>query len=137
MMIFVGNRVHPGTTGLHIQARPQAWVAALGSVPVLKPSGGMVQMMQRLVADRKAGKPMDEQLFAGYRLAYETMLSGLDLSPGKLLDANGAPVPINATLVCTCSREEAAAGRCHRKWATVFLEAAGWECFVDWQVENG
>jgi hypothetical protein len=137
MRIFVGNRVHPGTTGLHIQARPQAWVAALGSVPVLKPSGGMVTMMQRLVAERKAGKPLDEKLFAGYRLAYETMLKGLDLSPGKLLDANGDAVGINVTLICTCSREEAAAGRCHRKWATVFLEAAGWECFVDWQVENG
>jgi hypothetical protein len=137
MRLFIGNRVHPGSVGYHIQARPLAWVAELGSVPALKPSGGMVQMMQRLVADRKAGKPLDEQLFAGYRLAYETMLSGLDLSPGKLLDANGAPVPINATLICTCSREEAAASRCHRVWTAPFLEAAGWEVFVDWQVENG
>lgn len=135
MMIFVGNRVHPGTTGLHVQARPVGWVAALGSVPVLKPSGGMVTMMQRLVADRKAGKPLDEKLFAGYRLAYETMLSGLDLAPGKLLDANGDVVGINATLICTCAREEAAAGRCHRTWATAFLERAGWEVFVDWQGE--
>ena len=133
MRIFVGNRVHPGSVGLHIQARPVGWVAEMGSVPALKPSGGMVQMMQRLVADRKAGKPLDEKLFAGYRLAYETMLKGLDLSPGKLLDANGVAVGINATLICTCAREEAAAGRCHRTWLAPFLERAGWEVFVDWQ----
>ena len=136
MRIFVGNRVHPGSVGLHIQARPVGWVAEMGSVPALKPSGGMVQMMQRLVADRKAGKPLDEKLFAGYRLAYETMLKGLDLAPGKLLDANGVAVPQNATLICTCAREEAAAGRCHRRWLAPFLERAGWEVFVDWQEEK-
>jgi hypothetical protein len=133
MRIFVGNRVHPGTTGLHIQARPLAWVAELGSVPALKPSGGMVQMMQRLVTERKQGLPLDEKLFAGYRLAYETMLAGLDLSPGKLLDANGDAVGVNVTLICTCSREEAAAGRCHRTWLMPFLDRAGWEVWKDWE----
>ena len=133
MRIFVGNRVHPGTVGLHIQARPPKWLAEMGSVPVLKPSGGMVEMMKRLVEDRKAGKPMDEQLFAGYRLAYETALSGLDLSPGKLLDARGVSVPADVTLICTCSREEAAAERCHRTWLCRFLDRAGWEIWKDWE----
>jgi hypothetical protein len=39
MRIFVGNRVHPGTVGLHIQARPPKWLAEMGSVPVLVQAG--------------------------------------------------------------------------------------------------
>jgi hypothetical protein len=134
MRIYIGNRVHPGTVGLHIQARPPAWLAqaAVGSVPILKPSGGMVQMMERLVADRKAGKPADFTLFQGYRIAYDAQLRAADLRPGSLLDAAGVPVPEDVTLICTCAREEAKAGKCHREWAAFWLDRAGWEVYCDW-----
>ena len=137
MRIFVGNRVHPGTVGMHIQARPPAWLAELGSVPALKPSGGMVQMMQRLVADRKEGKPLDTVLFQGYRIAYDQQLREAlargALSPGRLAGADGVPVLPDVTLICTCSRDEARAGRCHRAWLVTWLDWAGWdEIICDW-----
>ena len=137
MRIFIGNRAHPGTVGLHIQARPQAWMAALGSVPVLKPQGEMIGMMAKLVAARRAGEAMDRRLFLDYRAAYGQHMRAVWearlLAPGKLVDAAGAPVPGEVTLLCTCSREEAAAGRCHRRWSAFWLEKAGWsEIYCDW-----
>jgi len=137
MRIYVGNRAYPGTVGLHIQARPPAWLAEMGSVPVLKPSGGMTQMMARLVADRKAGLPVDPVLFQGYRVAYWEHLRDAfeagSLAPGRMVDARGAMVPPDVTLICTCSREEARAGRCHRAWLVPWLDRAGWEEVIcDW-----
>lgn len=60
MKIYLGNKVHPGTTGLHIQARPASWLAELGSVPILKPTEAMVPLVMALVQDRKGtGDPYD------------------------------------------------------------------------------
>lgn len=41
------------------------------------------------------------------------------------------PVPGGATLICACSREAAAAGRCHRVIAADLLKRAGWSVVLD------
>lgn len=41
------------------------------------------------------------------------------------------PVPDGATLICACSREAAAAGRCHRVIAADVLRIAGWRVILD------
>jgi hypothetical protein len=132
MRIFLGNKVHPGTTGLHIQARPASWLADFGSVPILKPTEAMVPLVMALVQDRKDKKPVDMRKVGDYHFAYDAHLRGKDLRPGKLLNHIGKPVGPDHTLICTCSREESAAGRCHRVWATFWLEEAGWEVYGDW-----
>ena len=40
-------------------------------------------------------------------------------------------VPDGATLICACSREAAAAGRCHRVIAADLLKRAGWSVVLD------
>lgn len=40
-------------------------------------------------------------------------------------------VPDGATLICACSREAAAAGRCHRVIAADMLKRAGWSVVLD------
>lgn len=35
------------------------------------------------------------------------------------------------TLCCACSRDDAAAGRCHRVWAAAALVRAGWRVILD------
>lgn len=40
-------------------------------------------------------------------------------------------VPDGATLICACSREAAAAGRCHRVIAADLLKRAGWAVVLD------
>lgn len=40
-------------------------------------------------------------------------------------------VPDGATLICACSREAAAADRCHRVIAAVLLKRAGWSVVLD------
>lgn len=59
-----------------------------------------------------------------------------DLKPGDLLaQANGGrgliEVKAGDTLVCSCDREKASAGRCHRVWAGVLLAGHGWRVFLD------
>lgn len=43
----------------------------------------------------------------------------------------GMVVPDGATLICACSREAAAAGRCHRVIAADLLKRAGWTVVLD------
>jgi len=128
--IFIGRQAHPGTVGLHVQARPVAAVAGLGSVPALVPGPEVGAVVARILADRRAGREPD---WTAFRVAYTAQLRAVDLSPGVLVDLAGQPVPADVTLVCTCSREDARAGRCHRVVAAEFLDRAGWEVYCDWQ----
>ncbi len=43
----------------------------------------------------------------------------------------GVLVPDGATLICACSRQAAAAGRCHRVIAADLLKRAGWSVVLD------
>ena len=133
MRIFIGRQARPGTVGLHIQARPVAAVAGLGSVPELVPGPEATAAVARIVADRRAGREPD---WTAFRVAYTAQLRAVDLSPGMLLDATGQPVGADATLICTCSLEDARAGRCHRVIAADWLDRAGWEVYCDWQEER-
>ena len=136
MKIYVGSGIFPGTVGLHIQARPPAALAEMGSVPVLKPSGGVADAMRRMALDRRDGKPVDVLLLQTCRVAYQQHLREAlargDLAPGRMVDADGVVVE-GVTLVCTCSPDEARAGRCHRAWIVEWLDRAGWdEIHCDW-----
>lgn len=141
MRIFVGNRAHPGTTGMHVMGRPGEAVAALGSVPALKPGAAVVDALRAVSAAIKAGRD-PFQGWQSARIAYdqqlrEALAAGV-LAPGKMVDAAGVAVPGEVTLICTCSREEAAAGRCHRAWLVPWLERAGWEeIYCDWLGVSG
>jgi len=56
------------------------------------------------------------------------------LSPGKLVaDAGGGLVVVASgdTVCCSCARSEAAAGRCHRRWAAERLAESGWNVVLD------
>jgi hypothetical protein len=72
-----------------------------------------------------------------YRELVEGKLRENDLRPGHLAawfgDLHEAVVD-GDTLLCACSREEAAAGRCHRVWLAEQLVAAGWRVVLDGQV---
>lgn len=136
MKIYLSNRAFPGTAAIGIQARPLAWMAALPTVPAFVPAGPAIGLMARLVADRKAGKEHDPVLFGDYRIAYEAGVRTWRnrLAPGVLADSAGTLIGDAAvTLICTCSREEARAGRCHRVWAAQWLERAGWEVWEDYR----
>lgn len=87
--------------------------------------------------------------------AYEAALYGLwevqlalgRLAPGSMSYGHSSPtrgvpwdggfwthtgsVPDGATLICACSREAAAAGRCHRVIAADLLKRAGWTVVLD------
>lgn len=77
-----------------------------------------------------------------YRERYEATIEhlfSLDvLAPGRLCvpedvfkGRKAIMVADGDTLCCTCSKEEAAAGRCHRAWAAPFLVRAGWNVVLD------
>jgi hypothetical protein len=61
-----------------------------------------------------------------------------DLKPGKLtwepfnlFSDEKEPVKDGDTLCCVCSRAQAAKGECHRAWAAVVLQEAGWTVVLD------
>ncbi len=79
-----------------------------------------------------------------YRERFVARLEPAEIGPGSLLadfdDGDewegigsypGRFVADGDTLCCACSRDEAAAGRCHRVWAAEALAAAGWRVVLD------
>jgi UDP-2,3-diacylglucosamine pyrophosphatase LpxH len=56
------------------------------------------------------------------------------LAPGELIVVTAGEdilVQDGDTLCCACSRDEAAAGRCHRVWVAEALAKAGWAVVLD------
>lgn len=107
---------------LHIMAAPRAWEQGDGRVPALIPPLPWVR-------EAKAGAlPMQE-----YQARYTLRLSQRQLGPGLLWTTGdgGSDVRDGDTLICACSREAAADGRCHRVWAARALQAAGWRVVLD------
>lgn len=71
-----------------------------------------------------------------YRARYlELLAERAPLLGPRNLEADGPwgeqSVRDGDTLICACSREAAAAGRCHRVWAAEALAAAGWRVVLD------
>lgn len=105
--------------------RPQYGEAGEGTV------GDLVPVLA-CVRDVKAGRmPWKE-----YRDLYLSDIRGRlrRLRPGSL-DAwhsnTRIPVADGDTLICCCSRAAAADGKCHRAWAAVALQEAGWTVVLD------
>lgn len=103
-----------------IMAAPRQWEQGDGRVQLLAPELGQLRAIQ-------AGLITVEQ----YRRRYLAKLQGRELRPGLLLTHNGARVADGDTLCCSCSREAAAEGRCHRVWAAERLVWAGWRVILD------
>jgi len=139
------RRLHGPGRRYSIMAKPRRWERGDGVCIVLVPqTSEEVRLLDELVAARRHGLHED-RVVAAYRRALEQRwaeaLTAGHLSPGKLgagvnLAGGGAgaePVCDGDTLLCACSREDAAAGRCHRAWAAPFLVRAGWRALLDGQ----
>ncbi len=124
------SRRTPGCHGpgrkLTIMAAPRQWEHGDGSVARLTPS---VQDL-RDVKDRLLAFEDYRQIFTD--LAEKHRSEGR-LTPGVLVTTadGGKHVQDGDTLCCACSRDDAAAGRCHRAWAAPLLVAAGWRVVLD------
>lgn len=147
MKLYVANHSSHKTPGHHgtrkkfnIQARPRHWENQDGQVKVLTPEPDDLHDVQ------VRNCTMDD-----YRQRWWTRLpdkamyqsKGL-LQPGKLKAWVGVPpkegvwdgrvtTPVRDgdTLLCSCSRAEAAQGRCHRVWAAKALLLWGWDVVLD------
>lgn len=100
------RNLHGPAKKLTIMAKPRHWEHGHGRVPALTPCAGWLGALQ-------AGTMSMED----YRGRFEARLADHDLTPGGLVViANGdhSPVTDGDTLLCACSRANAAAGRCHR-----------------------
>lgn len=101
-----------------------------GTVPALVPPLEWVRATKALEMD------LDD-----YRTRYEARLREKlpELGPGRLafgLEPNIGTRFVQAgdTLICSCSREQAHHGRCHRVWAAHILREAGWSVVLDGQL---
>lgn len=128
--IYLSNWSSARTPGHHgpgrkltIMAAPRRWEHGAGPVPQLTPEESDVRAA-------KSGAMSVEM----YREVYEQRLRGEDLRPGPLwtrTDDWQESVRDGDTLCCACSRDAAAAGRCHRVWAAPALVRAGWRVILD------
>lgn len=113
---------------LSIMARPRAWEWGDGRVGLLVPDAlDLVEHQEgRMSLDRYR-----ERFLARVR---RDARDGL-LAPGILTWTDGTslsgPVLDGDSLLCACSRADAAAGRCHRAWAAPWLVRAGWRVILD------
>lgn len=110
-----------------IMARPRTWEHGAGRVEVLTPTYRALSMYQSR-----------QMSILAYQKQFEDTCEGLLndglLAPGSLAwenDTESGPVVDGDTLCCSCSRAEAAAGRCHRVWAAPYLVKAGWRVILD------
>lgn len=128
--IYLSNWSSHRTPGHHgpgrkltIMARPRRLEHGEGRVPALTPD-------PLDLVDVKAGRlPV-----SAYRERFLAAHGAKDHTPGELtaaLPEVSRPVADGDTLCCSCSRAEAAAGRCHRVWAAELLQAAGWRVVLD------
>jgi hypothetical protein len=120
------KKIHGPGRKLSIMAMPRPWEHGDGRIPCLTPDS----VDLRLVRDGHIG--IDE-----YRRRFEAKVAESEdrLKPGILgatTRFSGAfAVRDGDTLCCACSRDDAAAGRCHRVWAAEALARAGWRVILD------
>lgn len=123
------------STGMHgrgrlltIMAAPRSWEHGVGCVPTLTPELADLRALQH-----------GELTLASYRERLERKISGdiVGLKPGNLdaylphLSGARSSVQDGDTLCCSCSREAASKGECHRVWAAHALVKAGWRVVLD------
>ena len=130
------RRLHGPGRVWTIMARPRTWERGIGRVAALSPIVALTPLMQAAIAERKAGIDGGPAL-AVYRSAFDARLAIMDLRPGHIHGylwegmGSGTLLESGDTLICACSRAEAAAGRCHRSWCAPALVAAGWRVILD------
>lgn len=102
---------------------------------------GHVEDLVPLLSDLRAvqSRQIDLATYRGRYLAVvERIFSRGRLAPGELTAADGQVIVGDGdTLCCSCSREAAAAGRCHRVWSSALLIRAGWRVILDGRVLVG
>jgi hypothetical protein len=117
------KRLHGPGRKLTIMARPRAWEHGDGRVPAATPHPQWLEDVRSGAID-----------FEFYATLIRTKLTEAPHRPGELVAiVNGAEVLVadGDTLCCACSRDEAAAGRCHRVPTAQALAAAGWAVVLD------
>jgi hypothetical protein len=111
-----------------IMAAPRRWERGDGRVAALVPNPRMLGDYQEGLVELSTYRAMFE------RALVQDLEAGL-LAPGTLRWTGpyptGGPIEDGDTLCCACSRDEAAAGRCHRAWAAPYLARAGWRVILD------
>ena len=112
-----------------IMVLPREWEHGDGRVQLLQPEAHDLRAV-------KAGRMTP----ADYERTFRQHLAIVqeDMEPGRLHATEGGglppvltPVRDGDTLLCACSKAEAAAGRCHRVWAAEALVRAGWRVVLD------
>lgn len=115
-----------------------AWERGDGTCIPLTPLGPPAVLLDLLLVQRRAGT-VDPHLLDRYREAmahrWGPQEYGPELGPGKLwaVPDEGPMLRVAGgdSLLCACSQEDAAAGRCHRAWAAPVLVQAGWRVVLD------
>lgn len=135
--IYLSNWASHKTKGHHgpgrifsIMVRTSQYAKPDGLVPVLVPKA------KDLWELKNEDISSDEYRGRYFKLV---LRSKEDLAPGKLLwqpfnffkEKETEPVEGGDTLCCACSRAQAAKNECHRVWAAVMLQEAGWNVILD------
>ena len=105
-----------------IMANPRKWEWGHGRIESLTPCRNY---LLEIVSD--------ELTWEAAKVDYRVNLDSGKLSPGKLSGWSHSKQLIadGDTICCGCSKESAAAGKCHRQWAAEALALAGWRVLLD------
>ena len=129
------KRLHGPGQKWTIMAAPRGWEHGDGVVPDFTPPLGLFRDLQ---AERVTEGYYFTALERRWSEAWDAgwARSGSNqFSPRRLLasPALGEWVVVAAgdSLLCACSKDKAAAGRCHRATAAPFLVRAGWRVLLD------
>jgi hypothetical protein len=116
------RKLHRGRV-FNIMARPRHFERFSGNVRDLTP----LALDLELVRNRRISLDVYRQRFDN-----RCLVRFPDLAPGRLRFLDDACLVVDGdTLVCACSKAAAARGQCHRAWAAVWLQRAGWRVVLD------
>ena len=116
-------KLHGPGRKLTIMTHPRHWEKGEGLVPSCRPTPDMVSKMKRKEA---SWDELREHVLA--------RVQGQGHRPGELWAiVLGQSVAVNDgdTLCCSCSRTDAAQGRCHRAFVAEALVRSGWSVVLD------
>lgn len=105
----------------NIMAQPRTWEHGSGNVRALTPNH---QMLVAVKAGRVSIESYRDDFVRGVR----------SFPPGSLVAFDGTmrhEVGDGDTLMCSCGRDKALAGQCHRAWAGELLRRSGWRVVLD------
>jgi len=118
-------KLHGPGRKLTIMTHPRHWEKGDGLVPSCRPASDMLLKVKR-----------GEMTWSDFRAHILSRVCGQGHSPGDLwaiVMGQAVPVEGGDTLCCSCSKEDAAKGRCHRAYVAEALSKAGWRVILDGQ----